>query len=52
MVGCFRDDHATPSGDPRADVNTAELEIVGRDGRAQGYSNGYLLGIDGFVIRR
>jgi hypothetical protein len=27
------------------------LEIVGKDARAQGYSDGYLVGIDGFVIR-
>jgi hypothetical protein len=35
----------------RAGQNTVTLEIVGKDARAQGYSDGYLVGIDGFVIR-
>jgi hypothetical protein len=36
----------------RSGVNVVEVEIVGKDARAQGYSNGYLVGIDGFVIQR
>ena len=36
----------------RAGVNTVEVEIVGKDARAQGYSNGYLVGLDGFLVRR
>jgi hypothetical protein len=35
----------------RAGVNTLTLEIIGKDARAQGYSDGYLVGIDGFIIR-
>jgi hypothetical protein len=35
----------------RAGVNELTLEIVGKDARANGYSNGYLVGIDGFVVR-
>jgi hypothetical protein len=36
----------------RAGANTVTLEIVGKDPRAQGYSDGYLVGIDGFIIQR
>ena len=36
----------------RAGANTVVVEIVGKDARAQGYSDGYLVGIDGFLIRR
>jgi hypothetical protein len=36
----------------RAGQNTMTLEIVGKDARAQGYSDGYLVGVDGFVLRR
>jgi hypothetical protein len=36
----------------RAGANTVTLEIVGKDARSQGYSDGYLVGIDGFVMRR
>jgi len=36
----------------RAGVNEAVLEIVGKDPRSQGYSEGYLVGIDGFLLRR
>jgi hypothetical protein len=36
----------------RAGANTVIVEIVGKDARSQGYSDGYLVGIDGFVIRR
>lgn len=36
----------------RAGSNTLTVEIVGKDTRSQGYSDGYLVGIDGFVIRR
>jgi hypothetical protein len=35
----------------RAGENQLTIEIVGKDPRAQGYSNGYLVGIDGFVLR-
>jgi hypothetical protein len=35
----------------RAGVNDLVLEIVGKDARAQGYSGGYLVGIDGFQLR-
>jgi hypothetical protein len=35
----------------RAGINQLVVEIVGKDPRAQGYSNGYLVGIDGFVTR-
>ena len=36
----------------RAGVNTVVLEIVGKDPRASGYSDGYLVGLDGFLLRR
>jgi hypothetical protein len=36
----------------RAGVNTLAVEIVGKDVRSQGYSEGYLVGLDGFVLRR
>ena len=36
----------------RAGVNTVVLELVGKDPRAQGYSSGYLVGVDGFELRR
>jgi len=35
----------------RAGANTVVLEIVGKDPRAQGYSDGYLVGLDGFVLK-
>lgn len=35
----------------RAGVNELTLEVVGKDPRSQGYSNGYLVGIDGFRIQ-
>jgi hypothetical protein len=35
----------------RAGVNTIVLEIVGKDARSSGYSDGYLVGVDGFVVR-
>jgi hypothetical protein len=35
----------------KAGENQLTIEIVGKDPRAQGYSNGYLVGIDGFVLR-
>jgi hypothetical protein len=35
----------------KAGVNEIVIEIVGKDSRAQGYSNGYLVGIDGFLVR-
>jgi hypothetical protein len=36
----------------RAGANTLVLEIVGKDPRSQGWSEGYLVGIDGFLLRR
>jgi hypothetical protein len=36
----------------RAGTNELTVEIVGRDPRARGYSDGYLVGIDGFLLRR
>ena len=35
-----------------AGVNPIVLEIVGKDPRSQGYSEGYLVGIDGFLLKR
>jgi hypothetical protein len=35
----------------RAGLNQLVIEIVGKDLRAQGYSSGYLVGIDGFALR-
>jgi D-arabinan exo alpha-(1,3)/(1,5)-arabinofuranosidase (non-reducing end) len=35
-----------------AGANTVVVEIVGKDARARGYSDGYLVGIDGFVLKR
>ena len=39
-------------GPLRGGANELTLEIVGKDARAQGYSDGYLVGIDGFILRR
>ena len=36
----------------RAGANAVVVEIVGKDARSQGYSDGYLVGIDGFLLRR
>jgi hypothetical protein len=36
----------------RAGANEVVVEIVGKDPRSQGYSEGYLVGIDGFRLRR
>ncbi len=36
----------------RAGANEVVVEIVGKDPRSQGYSDGYLVGVDGFVLRR
>lgn len=36
----------------RAGVNTVVLEIIGKDPRAAGYSDGYLVGLDGFVLKK
>jgi hypothetical protein len=36
----------------RAGVNEVALEIVGKDPRAAGYSDGYLVGVDGFLLQR
>ncbi|HJP59724.1 MAG TPA: glycoside hydrolase family 172 protein [Gemmatimonadaceae bacterium] len=36
----------------QAGTNDLTIEIVGKDPRAQGYSNGYLVGIDGFLLRQ
>jgi len=35
----------------RRGINEVVLEIVGKDPRSQGYSDGYLVGVDGFVLR-
>ena len=35
----------------RAGANDLVLEIVGKDPRSRGYSEGYLVGIDGFLLR-
>ena len=35
----------------RRGANQVVLEIVGKDPRSQGYSEGYLVGVDGFVLR-
>jgi hypothetical protein len=35
----------------RAGVNELVVELVGKDPRSQGYGDGYLVGIDGFVLR-
>jgi hypothetical protein len=35
----------------RAGSNELVVELVGKDPRAQGYSDGYLVGIDGFLLR-
>jgi len=35
----------------RAGANSVVLEIVGKDPRSQGYSEGYLVGVDGFQLR-
>lgn len=36
----------------RAGDNEIVVEIVGKDPRSQGYSEGYLVGIDGFLLKR
>ncbi len=36
----------------RAGENEITVELVGKDGRSSGYSSGYLVGIDGFRLRR
>jgi hypothetical protein len=36
----------------RAGANTLTLEIVGKDPRSQGGGDGYLVGFDGFMLRR
>jgi hypothetical protein len=36
----------------RRGVNELVVEIVGKEPQAQGYSDGYLVGIDGFILRR
>jgi hypothetical protein len=35
----------------RAGANEVVLDIVGKDPRSRGYSEGYLVGIDGFLLR-
>ena len=34
-----------------ADTNEIILELIGKDARSSGYSSGYLVGIDGFLLR-
>jgi hypothetical protein len=36
----------------RAGVNSLVIEIVGKEPASQGFSNGCLVGIDGFLLRR
>lgn len=36
----------------RAGANEVVVELLGKDARAAGYSDGYLVGIDGFLLRR
>ena len=31
-------------------INHLVIEIIGKDARSAGYSNGYLVGVDGFQI--
>ena len=31
-------------------INELVIEIIGKDARSAGYSNGYLVGVDGFLI--
>jgi hypothetical protein len=38
--------------DLRAGANDLTIEIVGKDPRSRGYSDGYLVGIDAFVLQR
>jgi arylsulfatase A-like enzyme len=33
-------------------INEVEIELVGKDSRSAGYSNGYLVGIDGFTLTK
>ncbi|MCB0586052.1 MAG: hypothetical protein KDD06_12090, partial [Phaeodactylibacter sp.] len=33
-------------------TNELVLELVGKDVRSAGYSDGYLVGIDGFLLRK
>jgi hypothetical protein len=35
----------------RAGVNAVVLEVVGKDPRSRGYGDGYLVGVDGFLLR-
>jgi hypothetical protein len=35
----------------RAGTNEFTLEIVGKDPRARGYSDGYLVGLDAIALR-
>jgi hypothetical protein len=37
--------------DLEAGANEVEVELVGKDVRAAGYADGYLVGIDGFLLR-
>jgi hypothetical protein len=36
----------------RAGTNELVLELLGKDVRSAGYGDGYLVGIDGFTLRR
>jgi hypothetical protein len=38
--------------DLRQGVNELVVELLGKDARAAGYSDGYLVGIDGFLLHR
>jgi hypothetical protein len=37
--------------DLRAGTNELVIELVGKDARSSGYSDGYLVGVDGFTVR-
>jgi len=37
--------------DLREGINEVEIELIGKDSRSAGYSNGYLVGVDGFTLR-
>ena len=37
--------------DMKAGTNNVDIELIGKESRSAGYSNGYLVGIDGFRLR-
>jgi hypothetical protein len=38
--------------DMKAGRNNVTVELIGKDSRSAGYSDGYLVGIDGFLLKR